>query len=157
MKGHNLLKQVEARLLTVDGTNFTLAAGTTDVNSGSVDMRGYQAVTFMLAVGAIAGSGSVAVKAQQSDDDGSTDDYTDIAGSSSGASADTDDNKIFFVDIYRPLKRYVRFVTTRGDGGNSTLLSLTALLSRAQAEAVTQGATVFSGSKTLNNPAEGTA
>lgn len=152
---HSLFKNVEARRLTIDGTNYILAAGTSDVNSTIVDMQGYEGIAFVEGAGVIAGSGSVSIKVQE-DTDSAGGTMTDLAGSNLGPTADTDDNKLLITEIFRPKKRYVRVVTTRGDGGNSTIDFLIALLYRPGQAAVTQGATVY-GYETFNGPAEGTA
>jgi len=156
MSFHNLFKNAEARRLTIDGTNYILSAGTSDVNSGSVDTLGYEGVAFVMSVGVIASSGAVSVKVQQSSDDGAVDTYADVTGTAQGATADTDDNKLILIDIYRPKERYLRVATTRGDGGNSTIDGLIALLYRPINGAVTQGATVY-GLETHNSPDAGTA
>jgi len=153
---HNLAKGVEVRPLTIEGTNYLLTAGTSDVDSGSVDTDGYDGVMFIVLPGIISASGAISVKAAQSSDDGSTDGYSDIAGTLQGPTADTDDNKAIVIDIYRPKKRYVRVHTTRGDGGNSVINALVALLYHAGNEPVVQGSTVF-GCEVFNSPAEGTA
>lgn len=153
---HNLFKEAEIRRLTFDGTNYILAAGTTDVNSGSVDTLGYEGVAFAIAVGVMASSSGVEFQAQYSSDDGSVDTFADIVGSSVSVSADTDDNKLVLLDIFRPKERYVRIQSIRGDGGNTTLDSLVAILYRPLQAAVTQGATVEA-LETHNSPAEGTA
>ena len=152
---HSLFKNVEARRLTIDGTNYILAAGTSDVNSGSVDMLGYQGVAFMYMLGTLAASSAVTISVQQSDDDGVADAFSDLLASSEAATA-SDDNKLMLSEVYRPTKRYVRVATVRGDGGNSTIDGLVALLYRPSFAPVTQGATVLT-YETANGPAEGTA
>lgn len=156
MSFHNLFKNCEVRRLTFDGTNYILAAGTSDVDSGSVDTLGYEGVAFLCAVGVMAASSSVTLQVQQSSDDGSTDTYADVAGTEIATSADTDDNKVLLIDVFRPQERYLRVQTIRGDGGNSTLDGLFALLYRPLQAGVTQGATVEA-SETHNSPAAGTA
>lgn len=152
---HNLSKSVKYERVTVDGTNYVLSAGTTDVNSGVVDTQGYEGVAFVAQVGAIAANGAVTVKAQQ-DTASNMATAADIAGTSQGATADTDDNKLIVVDIYRPQERYVRLAITRGDSGNSTIDSLIAIKYLPQHKPVTQGTDVY-GVEVFNSPAEGTA
>lgn len=156
MSFHNLFKNVEVRRLTVDGTNYILTAGTSDVSSNSVDTLGYEGVAFMCAAGVISASGSVTTKVQESSDDAVADAYTDVAGTAHVVSADTDDNKVFLTDIFRPEERYVRLTTTRGDGGNSVIDGVYVFLFRSTQNAVTQGSTVYA-LKTLNHPVAGTA
>lgn len=155
MNWHSLFKNVEIRRLSVDGTNQILAAGTTDVDSEIVDTFGYEGVAFVTALGVLAASSAVTVKHQQNDVNSATG-MADLAGSSHGPVAATDDNKFILSEIFHPQERYVRQVTTRGDGGNSTIDALFVLLFRPINAAVTQGATVF-GHEVLNSPGEGTA
>lgn len=156
MNFHNLFKHCEIQRVTVDGTNYILAAGTTDVNSGVVDTRGYKGIAWVMAIGVIAASGAVSVKAQQGEASNLSD-AADLAGTAQGATADTDDNKLIVIDMYRPKERYQRIATTRGDGGNSTIDGLFAILYHPDhANPVSQGATVF-GAEFFANVAEGTA
>ena len=50
-----------------------VAAGTSDINSSSVDMQGYDAVEFVVLFGAIVATAVTSVKAQQSSDWGGPD------------------------------------------------------------------------------------
>lgn len=152
---HNLFAAVEKRRITIDGTNYQKAAGTTDVlTSGAIDMFGYTSLAIAEDLGAVTNGGACTVKLQQSDDDGSTDAYSDIAGTLYTI-ADADDNKAVLYDVFAPSKRYVKVITTRATQ-NLAVDSLNAFLFRAHLEAVTQGATVAN-LATFNHPAEGTA
>lgn len=152
---NNLFMNVEPRRITVDGTSFSLSAGTSDVNSGIVDTRGYQGIAFMVLLGAIATSGSVSIKLQHGDSP-TLSDAQDIAGSAIGPTSDTDDNKVIITEVYRPVKRYLRVVTTRGDGGNSSIDGLVAFLYLPHSAPVTFGSTVY-GAEFFNSPSSGTA
>lgn len=132
-----------------------VAAGTTDQNSTGVDMTGYEEVTFIAAFGALTATQITSMKAQQSDDDGSADDYTDLAGTSTGPAADADSNKMLALGIYRPKKKWVRAVVDRGTA-NAVIDGIIAIRSRSRLEPVAQDASM-SAMKYLNNPAEGTA
>lgn len=136
-----LAKQTKAIALTVDGTNYVLAAGTTDVNSTSVDISGFDGVTFYVLVGTIAASGSVTCKLQYSTDNSN---WTDVTGGGSGTTADTDDNKTIILEVIDPAARYYRVVTTRGDGGNSTINGLMAVCWAAKKQDVTADTTNYS-------------
>lgn len=153
---HNLFDQIEVRRLKVDGTNFTKAAGTTDVlTSDVVDMNGYEGVGFLVAYGAIVTGATGSHKvAQSGNSSGTPDDFTDLAGSKI-TPLDTQDNLVFLTEIYRPTKRYVELITTRATQ-NSTIDAVFALLYRAQREPVTQGATVGA-LEQFASPDEGTA
>lgn len=153
---HNLFKNCDIRRLKVDGTNWLLTAGTSDVDSEAVDMLGYEGVAFVTLVGVLASSSAVTTQIQQSSDDAAADSYTDLAGSQNAVSADTDDNKLLITEIYRPKERYVRQQTIRGDGGNSTIDGLFAILFRPTQAAVSLHSTVEA-AVFLSNPGEGTA
>jgi hypothetical protein len=153
----NLAKNVQVRRLTIDGTNYILAAGTSDVASGAVDTRGFGGVMFIAGVGVIAATGAVTFKGQQSSDlAGSPDAYSDILGAALTAYGDTDDNKIVILDIRLPMKRFVKLATTRGDAANSTVDFIVAILyNPGQAPTALDALTLAQ--EVFNQPAEGTA
>lgn len=137
--------------------NNAAAAGTTDLTSSSVDMAadvGFDEVTFIAKFGALTATQVTQIKAQQSSDDGSADDFTDIAGSNTGPMADADSNKTLVLTL-RPQKRYVRCVVDRGTA-NAVLDSVIAIQSMARKLPVTQS-TGVSAVEAHNYPAEGTA
>jgi hypothetical protein len=129
------------------------AAGTSDVNSSAVDMADYDGVIFIAVVGAIVSGGVTYVKGQQ----GQVSDSSDMAdlASSKQSFADTNDDGIIILDIYRPQERYVRAVFSRATQ-NSTIGAVIALQYGPKKKPVTQDTTVRQ-SKTLASPAEGTA
>lgn len=135
------------------------AVDTTAVNSAGVDLSqdsGYDSVAFIAALGAIT-DGTPQVKLQQSDDDGSADAYSDLAGSGV-TMAPTDDNKVVVLEVTKPEKKWVRCVIDRSVGSPSTgavIDGIFALLHRGR-KLVTQPADV-AGSAKLVAPAEGTA
>lgn len=102
------------------------AAGTTDVDSAGVDMAGYEGVLFLTSFGTPATDNYIS--AQQSTDNSS---FADLAGTKVGADADTED---LWVDVYRPLERYVRVHVELGT--SSTVESIWAIQygGRKQAE-----------------------
>src|SRR5690606_8543355 len=63
-------------------------------------------------MGGITTGGVQSAKLQQSSDDGDTDDYSDLEGSSITI-ADDDDNGLVTLDIKRPQKRYLKCVVSR--------------------------------------------
>jgi len=132
-----------------------VAAGTTDINGSSVDMTGFDAVTFYFLFGAITATAVTACKAQQSGDDGSADAFADLAGTSISV-ADDDDNKVVALEITNPRERYVRPVVDRGTA-NAVLDGIIAVQTRAKAEPVTHDAATVVGSEHHHAPAEGTA
>lgn len=133
-----------------------ISAATTDVtNMTSVDMKGYRSCTLMVACNAITTGAVTSVKAQQSSDDGSTDAYSDLAGSSVTI-ADTADNTLVLLEVTEPRKRYLNFVIDRGTQ-NASFDGVYAILTGPQNEPVTQSTTHVTISELHASPAEGTA
>lgn len=130
------------------------AAGTSDINGSSVDMAGYDKVTFICCWGTIT-DGTPALKVQQSSDDGSSDTFDDLAGTSVSV-ATTDDNKICAVEVVRPVKRYLRPVVVRGGATGASVDAVIAVQSGASRIPTTHDATVAANEVHLS-PGEGTA
>lgn len=129
-------------------------AGTSAVNSDGVNMDqdgGYAGVMFFSSFGTAA-SGNTANLAQSSDN-GSTDDYTDLTGTS--ITSGTSDEDVW-LDVYKPTKQYVRFEAARGT--SSTLESIWAILYEPRVtqnvDNTTSGTIIGEG---WVSPAEGTA
>lgn len=94
-------------------------AGASNVANGSaIDMQGWSGCVGLLIVGNT--DRTVDFKAQDSAD-GSTG-WADIAGAASTQVSVTGDSKTYAVDVYRPTKRYIRFVRTSGAGGTATVV-----------------------------------
>jgi len=114
-------------------------------------MKGFDAVTFIASIGAIVSTGTVTLKAQQSDDDSS---FADLEGTAV-AYTDADDNKLAVLEITSPRERYVRPVVVTATA-NGTIDCVLAIQTSADAEPITNGSTVVSTEQHLA-PAEGTA
>lgn len=142
--------------ISIASTTTLGAAASTAITSSAVDMAGYEGVLFIVPLGTIVSGAVTSLKIQQSSDDGGADDYTDLTGSSQTI-ADTDDDKLVYVDVMRPGKRYLKMVVTRGTQ-NATIGGIVAVQyqKRMMPQAgITQG-TGVSGEQ-WNGPAEGTA
>ena len=113
-----------------------VAAGTSDVESSSVDMKGFQSVAFTVAMGAITTAAVTSAKLQGSSDNSS---FSDLEGTGVTI-ADDDDNQIFVLDIDNPRHRYIKCVVDRGTQ-NAVVDSIVAAQYGAQIEPVTQPAT----------------
>lgn len=128
--------------LTTDGTNYTLSAGVTDPNSGSVDRRGFERVAFLVTLGDDVDTGSIISKVEHSDDDitfTAVDDVdgNDIAVTVTDAS-NSSDNDMVGIEVYGgKLKRYVRLAFTRATA-NTAINALHAFLMHAHDTPVTQ-------------------
>ena len=127
------------------------AAGQTTITSSAVDTTGFDAVRFLVVVGAITTGGVQSFKLQQSDDDGAGDSYGDIVGTSQTIADDADDTHVYS-DIFRPQKRYLKVVISRATQ-NATFGGVIAELYEPRTVPVTQTAS----GETYISPAEGTA
>ncbi|NBW10352.1 MAG: hypothetical protein EBR82_20215 [Caulobacteraceae bacterium] len=108
-------------------TTYTLAAGTTTVNSVGVDTQGYKGAQFLVTFGTNVDTAVAAFKVQGSADNSTG--WTDISNATqtntdaSGASS----NKMLAISVEGPLFRYIRLVTTR-TVANTALNALHCLL-----------------------------
>lgn len=155
---HNLFKHTKPVRVPPDGTAATtwiLAAGTTDVNTGSVDTRGFTSIAWLVLVGVITATGTLDVKAQQSSDDGVGDGFSDLLGSAATQFVDTDDGKMALIDIGKVDKRYQRLHLNR-ETANVVIDGVVAILYNGDELPPALHATV-KGLETFNTPAEGTA
>ena len=132
-----------------------VAAGTSDQNSASVDMTGFDNVLFGALFGAITAGAVTSIKAQQSDDDGVADDWTDLAGTAVTV-ADDDDDKLFWLEVVQPEKRYVRLVVDRGTQ-NAVIDGVIAIQTNPKHIPTTHDAATVGGGEVHASPAEGTA
>ena len=129
-----------------------VAAGTSPIDTDIVDTAGYEGVVFAISLGAIVSGAATSAKAQQNTAN-STSGMADLAGTAITI-ADTNDNNVVLVDVYRPRERYVRCLIDRATQ-NATVDGVVAFLYGAKKKPVTQDATI---SAELNvSPAEGTA
>jgi hypothetical protein len=74
------------------------AAGTSAITGTGLDMSGFEGVCAVVTFGAITSGAVTSIKFQQSDDDGSSDDYTDLTDTAQTI-ADTDDEKGFLTSM----------------------------------------------------------
>jgi len=128
-----------------------IAAGSTDSQSSSVDMQGYEGCKIYTCFGAIVAGAVTSVEIQTSSDDST---FNDLAGSSVTV-ADDDDDDVVIHDIYRPLERYLRVDVNRATQ-NATVDYILAVRYGSIKSPATDDATVIS--KEIHaSPAEGTA
>lgn len=136
-----LTQEAEIQRVAPDATaptTFTLAAGTTDVNSSAIDLQASNAAHVIVILGALAASATYTATIQDSDTGSGG--WNNVSGLSLSASADTDDDKILAFDVRQPLKRYIRVVSDRGTG-NTTIDGIVCYKFR-KGLPVSQGATV---------------
>jgi hypothetical protein len=114
----------------------------------SIDTKGFEYCQILVHIG-FSDIAMMALKVQESDDDGSADAYADIPGLDFDGDTEIDgtaavlptaddDNKVFIFEIdLRGRERYLDLVATAGDGSTGTFLSAIAILSRAKQVPVT--------------------
>jgi len=127
-------------------------AGTSDINGSILDMEGFDGVLVIVRFGEITGSAVTSIKMQQDTAVGGGT-MADLADTAQTV-ADTDDDKTFYIDLYRPLERYVRVVVDRATQ-NAVVASAEYIQYGARLAPTTHG-TGVSG-ETHASPAEGTA
>lgn len=138
--------------ITIATTPTEGAAGTADVNGATLDMQGFDGVLILVTMGAITSGAVTSIKAQQGAASNMSD-AADLLGSAQTI-ADTDDDKTYYIDIYRPQERYVRLVVDRATQ-NAVVASATYIQYKARVAPVTHGSNVAG--ELHISPAEGTA
>lgn len=139
------VKKVQAVTITAG------AAGTTDINGTTLDMANFEEVLVVVQFGAIVSGAVTSIKWQEGDASDLTD-AADVAGTAQTV-ADTDDDKVFFINIIKPRSRYGRVVVDRGT--QNATCSAMYYLKGARTVPVTDGTNVAG--ETHVSPAEGTA
>jgi hypothetical protein len=130
------------------------ALGTASVNGSVIDMQDFEGVVFTAQLGAIT-DGTPSLKAQEGTlPDGS--DMTDLAGSNTPL-AITDDEKCAVLEVYRPVKRYLRPVVVRGGATGSVIDSVIALQHSARVLPTTNDPATVAATNVLVSPLEGAA
>lgn len=125
-------------------------AATTTVTSAALDMAGYEWVRFLTSYGTAA-TDNIA-KVQQSDDDGSSDAYSDLEGTALASGSSDEDISI---SVYKPRKRYLKLICARGT--SSTLESIWAIQGGARKQPITHAVSGTIAHESHVSPAEGTA
>lgn len=142
-----------AKFLRLSGA---ISAATSDVtNMTAVDMTGYKSLTLMVSAAAITTGAVTKVKMQASSDDGSSDAYSDLEGSSVTI-ADTSDNTMTILEIANPQKKWLKPVITRGTQ-NAAFEGVFAIQTGAKVLPVTQSTTHVTITELHHAPDEGTA
>ena len=131
------------KLKAVDGINPD-AYGAATVNGTGFDTKGFRELLAILQIGDMETSATLAVKLQDSNDDGSSDAYADITSAAFAAKADaTDDNTISTLHVnLDKVKRYVRVVAVTGVDAVDHGVAI--ILGSAHREPVTQSVTAVS-------------
>ena len=127
------------------------AAGTTDINSDGVDMQDFEGVMFIVTFGTITASAVTSIQADQSTDNSSFDALKDTKV----VVAADDDNQTFFLDIYRPLERYLRLTVDRATQ-NAVVGEIYAIQYGASIKGIIQNVTDKVTGELHTSPIEGT-
>ncbi len=131
-----------------------VAVGVTVITpSTAVDTDSFESCTFIAAFGAIVAGAATSIEVHQSAAAASG--FTALLGSKVTV-GDGDDDKLAFVEVTRPRKRYLKLVVNRATQ-NATLDGIIALLSSPKIAPVSHDATVLAASELHVSPAEGTA
>jgi hypothetical protein len=144
----NLFNNHKISHVAPDGTaatTYTLAAGTSEVDTASVDRKGYESVAFLVTFGDNADTGVISFKLQHSADNVTFTDAVDKDGNtivkSVTAGATSTDHYLTGIEaVGTKLKRYVRLAITR-ETANTAIAALHAVLSNPQDAPVTQAVT----------------
>ena len=143
----SLNRNLSKAVVTVSAMS-TVAAGTSNQTSSSIDTRGAATVRWIASLGTLTASQVTKLKVQESDDNAT---WTDVTGAETPAMADADSNKLLIVDIYKPQKRYQQAIVERATA-NAVINSVVAELYLEDFQPVTQDASV-SQLVILDNPA----
>lgn len=149
----NMSTRIKTMRIKPDGSGWTVAAGSSDVNSDIVDTAGAESVRFIIGFGAITSGAVTSIKVQQNDANSGTG-MADLADSGITV-ADTDDNKIAIAEVYRPRERYLRLTTKRATQ-NAVIDFLMVELAYPRKLPIADDSTVISAEVGVS-PAEGTA
>ncbi len=131
-----------------------IAAGVSNQVSSILDTAGFMGARLEVAMGAIAATAVTSIKVQDGNA-ANLSDAADLAGSGIAIVAGgADDNAVFIVDIYRPVKRYLRVSILRATA-NATVDGVFASLYEGRNYPEAKDATVH-GQTLLVSPAAGT-
>jgi len=134
---HPLSKEVG---ISIGATTTAGAAGSTAINGTAVDMAGFEACLAIVPLGTIVGTAVTSIKAQVADDSGFTVNVEDVATSNQSI-ADTEDDKVYYFDVTRPTRRWLRIVVSRGTA-NATIGGIIYLRYRGRELPVTHGSNI---------------
>jgi len=135
--------------------NATGAAGVTTINGTTIDTQDFKSCRFVVSFGAILATSVTSVKLQDGNA-ANMSDAADLLGSGQNMVAGgADDNGVVIIEIYRPVKRYIRVVILRATA-NSTVDSAVAEQFEGDFFPVTQDATTVRRSKIVTSPIAGT-
>lgn len=137
----NMLKETQVYL-----SSAAVAAGTTDVDGGVIDMQnggGFDGIMGILTLGDVADTSVITMTLRESDNsDGSSSSAVSGASVDFTAGATSADSKILLLDVCKRTKRYVFFRVTRATA-NAPVAALHAIAYKAHVKPTTQPAVVI--------------
>ncbi len=128
------------------------AAGTSAVNSASINMAGFDSVMFITEFGAITSGGVQSVNIATSSNNS---DWNDLLATSITV-ADDDGDKITVHDIVKPLEQYLRVEVAKATQ-NSVVEGILAIQYNARKKPADDDSSTVVDSETHVSPIEGTA
>lgn len=129
--------------ITVNGPT---SAGTSAIDSTTLDMAGFEGVIWIVRLGTAAADNNIRAQQDTVSGMGSA---ADLAGTLVNSAS----NNVHVLDLQRPLERYVRCRVTRGT--STTIDTVVALQYKARSLAVAQAAAITL--EQHSSPVEGTA
>lgn len=126
----------------------TTGAGTSEIDGATIDTAGYEGVLFIAKFGTAASDNTLQAQQGAASD---LSDAADLAGTSVGVGSS---DEIVWVDLFRPLERYVRVQAERGT--STTLDWGVAILYGARTMAVDNATAGTIAGELHVSPAEGT-
>lgn len=127
-------------------------AGTSAINSTSVDMAGYDSACFIVSPGVITAGAVTSINLAQSSDNIT---FNDLLGSGITI-ADDDDNQTFALEVVKPTQRYVRLEVARATQ-NAVIGDIYCIQRGPGVKPQSNNVTDTITSELHNSPAEGTA
>lgn len=146
----NLLENVELGCINAAIT----AASNTDDDSDAVDMQGYEGVMFVTPITDSVATGVATLTAKQSDASAGT--YAALSGAVAAVTSAVNDDvnqKLLVVDVYKPLKRYLKANLTSGTA-NIAFGETIAIKYNGRAMPISQLAAEVAAATTVISPAE---
>jgi len=138
--------------IVIASTTTLGAAAATAITSSAVDTAGFDGCLFIVPLGTIVSGAATSIKVTQCDTTGGS--YADLLGSNQTI-ADTDDDKLVYVDIVRPQEQFLKLVVSRATQ-NATIGGIIAVLYGRRSLGTASHGSNVSGEQ-FNFPAEGTA
>ncbi len=145
----NLTKNVKMTKIE----NATAAGTSTPITSTTIDMAGFEGCMFVVSFGAIEASAATSVEVHTSTVTGSG--FTALLGTGVTV-ADDDDDGLVWIDIHKPLERFLRLIINRATQ-NSTIDMVLALQYGPKTGPTTHDATTVAGGEFHVSPIRGTA